>query len=158
MGYGLKSFSTPDLHGLFAGVSADRLPLPKNDGEPGEWVEATGDINPCSSGWHDSPTFEALIRGGFLGPLLAIVEHDGESVVAADGFKTAHRRMRYVRDLGWSPELCVEYCQYCAELSEKMLTNDTTKISFASSAEDPVKLLARFVWEKCGSPSEVPAW
>jgi len=69
----------------------------------GQWAEAVESVEPCRSGYHDSPTlYDAL--GYVDGPVVAQTENEGPHIGHASGYRSgykidkhAHRQQRLVR-------------------------------------------------------------
>lgn len=85
-------------------------PLPSN-GEPGPWVDAEGDLVPCSSGVHACPV-ETLPP--WIHDELWQVELDGE-VVRFESVLVAQRGRLVERVPGWNLEIGRELANACAE-------------------------------------------
>src|SRR3989344_5863344 len=87
-----------------------KWPLP--NGQPGAWLEVTGDLIPCRNGLH-------LCRAGdlihWMGPALWEAEYEGESIRHEDT-KTVVRRARLIRRVeAWNDQNLRLFAVDCAE-------------------------------------------
>jgi hypothetical protein len=99
-------------------------PLPQ-DGEPGEWLEVTGELVPCKNGAHLCRE-EDLIH--WLGPTIYEAEHSGE-LVEHDN-KVVVRKARLLRQIEtWNERTARLFACDCAEhvlhLFEKQYPDDS---------------------------------
>jgi hypothetical protein len=90
-----------------------RWPLP--NGNPGEWLAVSGELEPCRHGLHLCRRSDLI---HWLGPVIYLAEHEGEKIIAKD--KIVVRKARLLSRLDtWNETTARLFAADCAERALK---------------------------------------
>ena len=115
--------------GAVAPVSSFAWPAPAGS-EPGDWIEASGPLEPCANGVH------ACRMAGlptWIGDELWAVELGGE-IVEFEGVLVARRGRLLSRMQGWNSDTSVEFARACAARAGERAARDAGLEGYAVDA------------------------